>query len=219
MRGAQISLKNLASESGNSRKTLEDWSRFDTPKWSEQRRHFQGELRVKCDNQAIEKVSNHVSELAVEHLRSYQTARKVIDEYFSWQAKRLDEVRGIPEHHEAEIKSIRASNLNFMSLTQERVINGERLAAGLEWENVPKAIAFLQRLGYVITDPSLPSTTDAEAELEATPKGFTDEQAGDIRARILGIPQGSASPSPLPGEMDIRNQENSDSREVTASRD
>jgi hypothetical protein len=219
VRGTKISLKELAVESGNSYKTINNWSRFDEPRWSIQRKTFEAEVRSKSDNKILEKTSDLTSDLAVEHLNSYQSARKVADAYFQWQNQRIEEVKGVPERLEAELKSIRASNINFWLLSLERAINGERLAAGLEWENVPKAIAFLQKLGYVITDPSLPPATDAEAELEATPKGFTDEQAGDIRARILGIPQGTTSSTPLSGEVDIWHKEDSDSREVAPSRD
>jgi hypothetical protein len=219
VRGTKISLKQLAVESGNPYKTINDWSRFDEPKWSMQRKSFQAEIRLQSDNKILEKTSDRTSDLVVEHLNSYQSARRVVDAYFQWQNRRIEEVKDIPERLEAELKSIRPSNINFWLLSLERAINGERLAAGLEWENVPKAIAFLTRLGYAITDPSLPAATDAEADLEATPKGFTDEQAGDIRARILGISQGTASPSPLPSEVDIGNQEDSSSREVAAGRD
>jgi hypothetical protein len=181
VRGSQISLRQLASDSGNSRKTLEDWSRFDVPKWSEQRREFQGEARVRGDHKAIENISDRTSNLTVQHLDSYQSARRVVDTYFAFLNRRIDEVKDIPERLEAELKSIRASNINFMMLSLERAINGERTAAGLEWENVPKAIAFLQRQGYQIVDP----TIDREVGLEEL--GLSDEAAELIKMKLLGV--------------------------------
>lgn len=202
VRGSKISLQQLAVESGNKYKTINNWSRSDEPKWSVQRKSFEAEVRLKSDHKAIEKTSDHLSNLTTEHLKSYQSGRKVIDTYFAWLNGRLDEVKAIPERLEAELKSIRASNLNFMLLGLERAINGERTAAGLEWENVPKAIAFLQRLGYTITDPSLPPESDAEAALKAATKGLSEEVAEQVWAGILGIPEDAPSPVELPGTME-----------------
>jgi hypothetical protein len=197
VRGSSITLRELAAESGNSHKTIEDWSRFDTPKWSEQRKLFQGELRVKCDNKIVEKTSDRTSDLAIEHLTSYQSARKVVDAYFQWQNRRIEEVKDIPERLEAELKSIRASNINFWLLSLERAINGERLAAGLERDNVPKAIAFLERLGYEVIDPTIPlGQSPASGEL-----GLSDEAVELIKAKLLGL---SELPKEQVAIVDIR---------------
>lgn len=179
--GLQISLKKLAIESGNSAKTIEDWSRHDTPKWSEQRRQFQGQARVDSDNKAIEQISEIKAGLATEHLRSYQSARRVIDTHFNWFNERINAVKHIPERLEAELKGTRKSDLNFLTLSLERVINGERTAAGLEWENVPKAIAYLQRLGYQVVDPTIESSNGTEG------LGLSDEAAELIKVKVLGI--------------------------------
>lgn len=181
VRGSQISLRRLAQESGNKYKTINDWSRFDIPKWSEQRKDFQAEVRLKSDNKMVESLSDRTSNLTVQHLDSYQSARRVVDTYFAFLNRRIDEVKDIPERLEAELKSIRASNINFMMLSLERAINGERTAAGLEWENVPKAIAFLQRQGYQIVDPTIDQTVGLE-EL-----GLSDEAAELIKMKLLGV--------------------------------
>lgn len=217
VRGDRITLQQLAVESGNPYKTLNHWSRFDEPKWSIQRQDFQAQLRLDCDKKVLEEISTHTSDLAVEHLKSYQSARSVVDVYFRWQSKRLDEVKSIPERLEAELKSIRAANINFWMLSLERAISGERLAAGLEWENVPKAIAFLEKLGYQIIDPSLPSEADAETSGSIAPKGLSDEVAAQVWAGILGVEENPGA-ARLPEALGDRSGASQDSREVQADR-
>jgi hypothetical protein len=187
VRGSKISLKQLAVESGNSYKNINNWSRFDEPKWSVQRKSFEAQVRLECDNEIVKKTSDRTSDLAVEHLNSYQSARSVVDAYFQWQNRRIEEVKEIPERLEAELKSIRASNINFWLLSLERAINGERLAAGLEWENVPKAIAFLQKLGYEIVDPTIPPGQSTKLE----ESGLSDEAVELIKTKLLGLDEPS----------------------------
>lgn len=181
VRGTAISLRQLAPIAGIPLNTLTCWCRKDG--WVGQRKQVQDKLTAETDHKTIEKTSDRNSDLAVEHLNSYQSARRVIDAYFRWQSQKIEEVKDIPERLEAELKSIRPSNINFWLLALERAINGERLAAGLEWENVPKAIAFLERLGYVVADP----TISINQSVQAKELGLSDEAAGLIKAKLLGL--------------------------------
>jgi hypothetical protein len=195
----QISLSQLAYDSGVPRQTLAGWSASDG--WVAHRKRIQTELRTKSDENFIEQASEHLSSLAMAHFKSFSTSRNVIDTYFNWQSDRLKEVANIPERLEAEIKSINPAAVNHWCTALERAVNGERTATGMDWESVPKAIAYLTRLGYDITDPSLPSIADTETEKQAETEGLTEDAANTIRAQILGIPQDAAAVDAVSSEV------------------
>lgn len=163
VQGDRIFLKDLAVESGVSERQLERWSAEGEKPWPKLRREFGGELAAATTKKAIEKISEKASDefsnLTFEHLEAYRIYRQLATIYGNFL---LEKANSNP----LELSKLPAYAINFWSLALDRSIQGERKAAGLEYEDVNKAIQFLQSLGYEIVDPTQQNQADTEAQAE-----------------------------------------------------
>ncbi|MGL4620017.1 MAG: hypothetical protein ACRCZS_13300 [Chroococcidiopsis sp.] len=208
VRGLTISIAALSVESGVVKRTLERWSKRED--WVEQRRQYQALMSASTDQKSIEKTSEKLSDeislLATEHFKAHKSVRRLAEIYLNFTTTRIEQklenVKSNPEYLEAELKSISPVVLNFWSLILDRSVKGERVAIGMDYEDVNKAIATLTSLGYVITDPTAQQNATLTQESTET-IGFSDIQFEQVRASILGVDESSHPPSFTPVSTEV----------------
>lgn len=143
--GEPIGLRTLEGESGVSVKTLERWSVKDL--WVKRRAECEGKVRAVTAERIAEEIGEELSELTVQQLAACKTYRELATIYGDYLLTKCKD-------NPAELLRIPATAVNFWSLILDRAIGMEREAAGLRYEDVNKAIQFLQSLGYEIIDPT-----------------------------------------------------------------
>ncbi len=154
----RIDYKILAEHSGVPVGTLKRWSTKDPDGgWAVQRERHKTNLRPEIDRKVIEKTSeiigNELAELAAEHFKLHKSARQVAALYFNMKAKILSQAQF--EGLDALVKEFEKTNskdLNNFSLVLDRHTKGERIATGLEYEDINKAIAAVNRAGYEVSE-------------------------------------------------------------------
>lgn len=171
--GEEITLKELADLSKVPLSTLKKWSAKGH--WQTVRSNFQKQLTQQTREKTIEKtsdrLSDELSELTLEHIEAYRICRLIACIRGKHVLKKLeaafpdsDEESDDPVAAEfAEVRKTEAlqtidvSVLNFLSLVIDRSVRGERLAAGLDYEHLNKAMATIEQAGLqvVVKDNSL----------------------------------------------------------------
>lgn len=203
VRGLTISIAALSAESGVVKRTLERWSKRED--WVEQRRQYQASMSAITDQKSIEKtsekLSDELSDISKEHFKAHKSVRRLTEIYLNFLTDKIERSLDNPEYLEAELLKISPIVLNFWSLILDRSIKAERVAVGMDYEDINKAIATLTSLGYVITDPTAQQnatlTQDAGEAI-----GFSDIQFEQVRASILGVNESSPSFTPVSTEVD-----------------
>jgi len=165
LHGAKIGLRTLAEDSGVAKGTLERWAKSES--WVEQRGRIQDETQTKTDEKIIEKtsdkISDQLSDLAVEHFNAHKSVRKLAQIYLDHMTQQCQRHEH-PEAMEEFVKQLNPLTINFWSLVLDRSIKGERVATGMQYEDVTAAYKYLTALGYEISDPSTePDETTAKA--------------------------------------------------------
>jgi hypothetical protein len=167
--GDRITLEALAALSGVPISTIKRWSAAGG--WEQQRAIYQdglqGDIRAKTADKLSEELSGLLSQLSQEHMEAYQTVRRIV----TAKAKRLLEVLSkdltlaqlhqqisadpsIPEElREKAMKQFDTGEIGHMARTLDICIRGERLVAGLDYENVNAAIAACEKAGLEVKVP------------------------------------------------------------------
>lgn len=181
VRGSKIGLRTLAEQSGRSLGTLGGWSSEDD--WQVQREQFQDKKRSRTDEKIVEQVSQAIAEeaadVAAEHFNAHRSARKIAEFYLnavSAQLKRLTH----PEMLEEALKAVSPLSLNFISLTLDRSIQGERQALGMEYDDINKAIAAIERTGLKVVAPD-------DATLERLLTGQESKESHQVNERAASL--------------------------------
>ncbi len=160
MQGDRIGLRQLETDSGQSKRTLEVWSRQDS--WVDRRSQFQDRLRVKTEEKTIEKTSELLSDefsgLAVEHFKAHNKFRRLVELVNDCRIQQIESATD-PEELRAVVEKLNPIALNFWSLILDRHIKGERVATSMEYQDLDKAIAEVIKAGYKVVDPSDTKTT------------------------------------------------------------
>ncbi|AFY60101.1 hypothetical protein [Synechococcus sp. PCC 6312] len=151
---SKIGLRALAVESGVSFKTLSEWSAKDD--WPGQRQQFQDNLRTQTDKRVESKLAMSRAELSVEHFESHRQARRVAQCLLGIIEDKAQQVQSNhpelvdPEQLQETVKQLflHVGNINQLSMVIDRAVEGERKAAGLEYEDLHKAAAILRRRGF-----------------------------------------------------------------------
>ncbi len=152
--GQKIGLRALAVESGVSFKTLTEWSAKDD--WPGQRKHFQDNLRTETDKKVKSKLSITRAELSIEHFESHRQVRRVAQCLLGIIEDKVQQIQSNhpelvdPEQLQQTVKQLfsHVGNINQLSMVIDRAVEGERVAAGLEYEDLQKAAAALRRHGF-----------------------------------------------------------------------
>ncbi len=152
--GPRIGLRGLAVESGVSFKTLSEWSAKDD--WPGQRKQFQDNLRTKIDEKVRSKLGITKAQLCRDHFASHSQVRRVAQCLLGIIEDKAQQIQSShpelidPDQLQETVKQLftHVGNLNLLSLTIDRAIEGERVAAGLEYEDLHKAAAMLKRRGF-----------------------------------------------------------------------
>lgn len=207
VQGSRIGLRALAAEGDRSKKTVEDWCAAG--KWVQERDRFQQNLQREIEQQTREKLAAELGEeyqqLNTEHFSSFKASRQLAALYFKMSARRLAYLQKIGSESEltAALENLSPVNANFWSLILDRAVRGERVASGLEYHDLNKAIDLLRQHGYEISDPTAQPTETQERQ--SITKGLTEEGAAILRAQILGIELGAVEDSrdldALPDQM------------------
>jgi hypothetical protein len=158
----------LSEQSGRDPSTLTAWSKSDPEgTWQDQRQRYADELRTETDKKTIEKtsdqLSDQLSELATEHFKAHKSVRNLAQIYLNYMTQQCQRHEH-PEAMEEFVKQLNPLTINFWSLVLDRSIKGERVATGMQYEDVTAAYKYLTALGYEISDPSTePDETTAKA--------------------------------------------------------
>jgi hypothetical protein len=153
VRGPKINYRQLGEQAGRPIGTLGRWSSADSGgSWEQQREQYQASLRTAADEKAIEKTSERlgeqVSNLAVEHFTLHKKIRQLASIYLDYTLSKLSTSH--PEILEDEIPKLNAANINFWSLAVDRSVKGERIATGMEYDDLNNAIAAVEKAGYKV---------------------------------------------------------------------
>jgi hypothetical protein len=165
VRGAKIGLRELSNLSGRALSVLAAWSREDG--WTSQREQYQNTLRTQTDQQAIaktaDKLSDQLSEMAIEHYKSYRGGRRIADFLLQRMTAKIEALESShPEMREPEavreslqslIKDSHPAVLNLLTQIIDRCVKGERMVTGAEYEDMNKAIAAVERAGFEVRVP------------------------------------------------------------------
>ncbi len=148
--GEKIGLRGLSALSGVSDRQISRWSRQGN--WTEARLQFVAKLTAKTREKAIEKISNDRSEelrkLSEEHLKGYQTMRRVANVFFAKVASKVSS-------NSDEVFKIPSGECQKWAIVFDKAVQGERQATGMDYEDLNLAIAALERHGYQVFDPSI----------------------------------------------------------------
>lgn len=171
VRGEKISFRGLFRLTGRTQGTLLNWAKEDPEgHWNEQRERYQSAARAEIDRKTLEKTSEKVSDvlsdLAAEHYRLHKAARQVAALYFNTKSRLLAmaQAEGMESLVE-QLSKLNGKDLNNFSLVLDRHLKGERIATGLEYEDLNKAIAAVTRAGYNVQETESDDTaTEDQAE-------------------------------------------------------
>ncbi|BAU13776.1 hypothetical protein LEP3755_43170 [Leptolyngbya sp. NIES-3755] len=165
------SLNQLSELSGVPETTLKRWR--STGKWVSKRKQFQSELYQQIEAKTIDKASDELAEqwakLSIEHLSGFQICRKIAEikvRYIQRQleALRIEEdlqrslgadVSQIEAEQEQKMSEISLDALNTCSIVIDRCVKGERLVLSMEYLDLNRAIAAVERTGLQVVAPNI----------------------------------------------------------------
>lgn len=188
VQGDAISLPSLARLSNVPLGTLKRWSSGHG--WESLRRAYQEKLASTTRDLTIEKtaeaISDRLSTITSEHLESYQVLREMV----MARARRIRDVLRkdltLAQLHqeihsdenlsddarEKAMKQLDAQEINTLARTLDLCVRGERLVAGLDYEDLNAAIAAVEKAGFIIHAPP-----DANIERFSTPSNKPEIQS------------------------------------------
>jgi hypothetical protein len=184
VRGAKIGLRELSHLSGRALSVLAKWSQQEN--WTSQREQYQNNLRSQTDQQAIaktaDKLSDQLSEMAIEHYHSYRGGRRIADFLLQRMTAKIEALESShPEMREPEalreslqslIKDSNPAVLNQLTQAIDRCVKGERTVLGLEYEDLNKAIAAVEKAGLEVRIP--PNVTFIQDISQLQPNSSTN---------------------------------------------
>lgn len=179
--GPKISISKLSEWSEVPIGTLNRWSTQE--QWKQRRTNYQERLTEQTREKTVAKVSDAISDelsqLTLEHLEAYRICRQIATIKASFVLKKLkkaaQDLEQIPsavphpevpdnlavEFREAvrdaemahSLYGLDMAMLNALSLVIDRSVRGERMAASLEYEDINRAIAAVERTGLRVVIP------------------------------------------------------------------
>lgn len=145
-----ITLKDVAKEFNVPVSTIYIWSKEGL--WKENRKNFLEEYHNESNRELIEesakKFAGVISDLAYEHFESYRCTRVLAEKFFN---------NALLESQHMGFSVVDVNKAESWSRILDRAVKGEREAAGLEYEDLSKAIQEIERSGLTVV-------TQAEAE-------------------------------------------------------
>jgi hypothetical protein len=144
--GEKIGLRQLATESGQPKGTIERWCKADD--WVGKRGQFQDELKTKTQEKTIEKLSERLSDamsvLSLQHLESHKLVRGIAVDILKKIKVKVEETQNLED--------IPVRIVNAWSIILTRHIDGERKAAFLDNLNLSSAIERVVNAGFVVSE-------------------------------------------------------------------
>ncbi|MBN8562466.1 MAG: hypothetical protein J0L70_18195 [Leptolyngbya sp. UWPOB_LEPTO1] len=163
-------LTELAQLSNTPYGTLKRWCTVG--KWVEKRKQFRAELSQQTQTKTIDKSSDVLAEqwskLTIEHLQSFQILRKLAEAKAKLIHNKLEALQVEKEMRRSlgqsadEIESEQAVALDQISIDDISVctrvidtcIKGERMVLSMEYQDLNRAAAAIERVGLKIVAPS-----------------------------------------------------------------
>lgn len=227
VQGSEIGLRQLSKDAGCSRKTLGDWCKQG--EWVTERRRYGDRIVTATREKAIaktsDKLSDEISDIATEHFavaKLYRAISELLAKNAISKVAKARKENAISAEKAIEQLERNIPRLNLANLMLDRSIKIERAALGLDYNDAPIAIAFLEKLGFQVNDPSVTQQNNTDTTTEkktVASKGLTDEQANAIRANILGVSSDASDSVTLPSEVDSGQLQSEDSGQESADRD
>jgi transposase-like protein len=137
----------VARELGISERTLFRWKKLS------QFNAAIDKIEKEATKTVIKQTAADLGDLALEHLQAHQVARKLAQKVLGRFAETIEATT------EPEDVSVRSVNLWSQILC--RHIEGERVAASLDYLNIDKAIGYLTSQGYEVSIPEESSVPDS----------------------------------------------------------
>lgn len=145
-----VTLKDVAKEFNIPVSSIYIWSKEGL--WKESRKNFLEEYHSESKKELIEesakKFAGIISDLAFEHFASYRSTRVLAEKFFN---------NSLLESQNLGFSVVDVNKAESWSRILDRAVKGERQAAGLEYEDLSKAIQEIERSGLTVV-------TQAEAE-------------------------------------------------------
>jgi len=148
--GEKISFRTLSQESGRTLSLLGRWSKADG--WVEEREQYQNKLRTKTVAKTIEKTSDRLSEELAkrneDHVKGYEVFRAIANQF---NKALLTELQASGD----KLKLLDDKSVSFQRYVTgyKMAVEGERVALGMEYLDINKAIAKLVRDGFEVVEP------------------------------------------------------------------
>jgi hypothetical protein len=163
-------LTELAQLSNAPYGTLKRWC--TAGKWVEKRKQFRAELYSQTEQKTIDKASDQISEqwatLTIEHLEGFQLCRKIAllkARYIQSQLEKLQveesmrrsigaDVEEVEQEQAEKLAQLCLDDLAVCSQVIDRCVKGERLVLSMEYVDINRAIAAVERTGLKVVSPS-----------------------------------------------------------------
>lgn len=164
----EVTLRDLARRIGRSYTTINNWKNKDN--WKQKRQKYWGEIERLSNAKAAERISdmlsNEAAELAIDHLRHYQSIRNFTETILAYRMRAIETA----DDPMAEIAKINLRDLNFISQIGDRCVKGESAAIGLHLQIDPTSAAKkIESMGYAIVDPNTAIEVEATEEQKKEP--------------------------------------------------
>jgi hypothetical protein len=203
--GERITIEQLAIAAGIPAPTIRRWAAAG--KWRTRRDAFQATVREETRDKLADKLSDELGDLlsgaSVEHLEAYRICRRLAMMRGQFLLRKIEPAFRTSTHPEmagdgeadplaaeavqaiqAEaLQSLNPMELNLVCLIIDRCVRGERLVAGLDYENVNAAIAACEKAGLEVKVPIgavLASFGGAQGEASVGRKGISDRAGSAV---------------------------------------
>lgn len=172
--GDRITLKALSELSGVPESTLKKWSAGSNGEapWYQQRQEFFASVESKARDKSAATLSDvladQMNEMAIAHFETYKMCREVATLKLRFILEHLQQAHKPIQHPElsesekanmedqmkaASLEKLNLSALNILSIVVDRAIRGERMSLGMEYDDINKAIAAVERTGLQVIIP------------------------------------------------------------------
>jgi hypothetical protein len=163
-------LEQLEKLSGVPYNTLRSWRQKGG--WVEKRKQFQADLFAQTEQKTLDKASDQMSEqwakLTIEHLEGFQLCRKIAllkAKHIQSELEKLQveetmrrsigaDVEDVEQQQAEKLARICLDDLAVCSQVIDRCVKGERLVLAMEYQDLNRAIAAIERTGLRVVAPS-----------------------------------------------------------------
>lgn len=154
VQGERIGLRALAKVSGRAHSVLCRWSSKD--RWTEQRGQYEGRMRANLEVKTIEKtteiLSDELSKINEEHIKGLEFYRKLALQCTQTLATELAALEKSGRFKLTKDKDFALVLQKYAGVHMD-AINIERMALGMQYLDLNKAIEATKKAGYDVVEP------------------------------------------------------------------